>query len=180
MPESTCAVCGAPNPPPSGNGRQRKFCSRRCNGTAHRDSKAATCSTPECDRPVRAKGFCNAHYKAQHPNRKLWKKNGKPEVRRAALRKKDQRRRARMKGDPDASLIDRDEVGARDGWRCGLCRKCVDPTLAYPSPQSPSLDHIVPLSLGGKHALSNVQISHLACNVAKGNRAADVQPLLVG
>lgn len=124
--------------------------------------------------------LCSKHYKAQHPNRRAWKKNGDPDVRRANLRRKTQKRRAQLAGDLDAQAIDRDDIGERDGWRCGLCRRSVDRSLAYPDPKSASLDHIVPLSLGGLHVLTNVQIAHLECNVAKNNRAADVQPLLVG
>jgi 5-methylcytosine-specific restriction endonuclease McrA len=44
----------------------------------------------------------------------------------------------------------------------------------------PSLDHIEPLSLGGKHVPENVQITHLACNMAKGNRGGGEQLLLIG
>jgi len=48
----------------------------------------------------------------------------------------------------------------------------VDPSLKYPDPMSVSLDHIVPVSLGGMHAMSNVQCSHLFCNLSKNNRVA--------
>jgi 5-methylcytosine-specific restriction endonuclease McrA len=33
-----------------------------------------------------------------------------------------------------------------------------------------SVDHIVPLSLGGPHTLDNAQLAHLRCNAIKGNR----------
>lgn len=72
------------------------------------------------------------------------------------------------------------EIYARDGWRCGLCRRKVDVGLTYPHPRSASLDHIVPLSLGGEHVRSNVQLAHLGCNVRKGARSAGEQLLLVG
>lgn len=162
-----CRRCGAPFVP--GTTVKQVYCSRACNVADHRDSDSAVCSSADCGRPVRAKGLCNSHYKAAHPNRKSWKK-GKPETRRANLRRKTQQRRARMKGQPEAELIDRDAVGDRDEWRCGLCSTSVNRLLEYPDPESPSLDHVVPLSLGGAHVLSNVQISHLRCNVAKGNR----------
>lgn len=155
------------------------FCTAKCNSDAHRDSLDRICAEGDCDRPVRAKGLCAKHYRAQHPNARNWKKNGNPEVRRATLRRKTQLRRARLT-DPTAEPIDRDAIGERDGWRCGLCLKAVDNALPYPHPDSPSLDHIEPLSLGGRHAAANVQISHLSCNVSKGNRVKDVQPLLIG
>ena len=48
----------------------------------------------------------------------------------------------------------------------------MNPILAYPHPRSASLDHIEPLSLGGQHVHSNVQLAHLDCNMAKSNRQA--------
>lgn len=62
------------------------------------------------------------------------------------------------------------KVYDRDGWICGICRESVDPDCKYPHPRSPSLDHVVPMSKGGPHLYSNVQLAHLACNVAKSNR----------
>ena len=41
------------------------------------------------------------------------------------------------------------EIGERDGWICGICDEPIDKTLRFPNQQSPSLDHIKPLSLGG-------------------------------
>lgn len=75
--------------------------------------------------------------------------------------------------DPEAETIHRDDVGKRDGWVCGLCRGLVDNGLPWPDPMSASLDHILPISKGGKHRMENVQISHLSCNLAKGNRVGE-------
>jgi hypothetical protein len=105
--------------------------------------------------------------------------SGDPTKRRARLRAKTARRRARQR-DPEAESIDRDKIGDRDGWRCGICSRKVDRTLPYPHPRSPSLDHIVPLSQHGKHVYANVRISHLTCNTARGNRGGGEQLLLVG
>lgn len=62
------------------------------------------------------------------------------------------------------------DVYDRDGWTCGLCRLSVDPGLAWPNPMSASVDHILPLSQGGTHALANVQCAHLGCNSRKRDR----------
>lgn len=66
------------------------------------------------------------------------------------------------------------EVFERDGWICQLCSDEIDRTLSYPDPNSPSLDHVVPLAAGGKHVRSNVQAAHLLCNLRKGARQMDV------
>ena len=149
-----------------------RFCSKPCARRYYRKNETRPCAVDGCSRTLRAKGFCNRHYIARF-------NVGDPEKRRAGLRRSTQRRRALLR-DPNAERIDRDEVGARDGWRCGLCSRLVDNSLPHPDPQSASLDHIEPLSLGGLHTMTNVQIAHLVCNLAKGNRVTDVQPLLVG
>ena len=64
-------------------------------------------------------------------------------------------RRARMKG-ATTEPIDPHAIYERDGWRCGICHRKVNPSLTYPNPRSASLDHIVPLARGGEHLRSNV------------------------
>jgi len=65
-------------------------------------------------------------------------------------------------------VFDRREVFERDGWRCGLCGEPIDKGIAWPDPMSASLDHVVPISRGGKHSRANAQAAHLTCNVHKG------------
>ncbi len=62
----------------------------------------------------------------------------------------------------------------RDFWRCGICGRKIK------SFDQASIDHIVPLSVGGLHELANVQASHRKCNYAKGNRGGGEQTRLVG
>jgi hypothetical protein len=70
-------------------------------------------------------------------------------------------------------------LGIRDRWVCGLCLTRVDRTLRYPAPGSPSIDHIVPLSLGGNDAAANQQLAHLRCNLKKrSNRCGSQLRLL--
>jgi 5-methylcytosine-specific restriction endonuclease McrA len=46
---------------------------------------------------------------------------------------------------------------------------------------APSLDHIVPLSLGGSpDSPANLQLTHLRCNLAKRDRPAGEQLRLIG
>lgn len=72
-------------------------------------------------------------------------------------------------------------VADRDKWTCQLCNKRVLKKLSYPHPMSWSLDHVVPISLGGEHSYANAQLAHLVCNIRKGNRISEpVQLALVG
>ena len=61
----------------------------------------------------------------------------------------------------------------RDGWCCQICGSQVDPDC---DPQvggrAPSLDHIVPRSLGGSDDDSNLRTAHRDCNARRGNRAS--------
>ena len=87
-------------------------------------------------------------------------------------------RRARKK----ASVIETfsfAQVCERDNWICGICGKKINKRLKYPNPMSVSLDHIIPLALGGTHERRNVQPAHLSCNSRKGATCND-QLLLFG
>lgn len=147
-------------------GRPRKYCTDRCAKKANRHSSTKVCSRDECERFVMAKGLCGTHYNSTY-HRGSQRKSDSPEKKRLRDRKRTQRRRA-IVSDPDADLIDRDQVGERDGWVCGICRRDVDNSLTYPEPLSASLDHVKPLARGGRHVWENVRISHLTCNVKRG------------
>lgn len=69
----------------------------------------------------------------------------------------------------------RDKLGDRDGWACGICGQPI-PVYAYPDPESASVDHIVPKALGGPDTATNLQITHLRCNQAKGKRTTAACP----
>lgn len=84
----------------------------------------------------------------------------------AAARAADQRRRA-LKAGADSEVFRAEEVYDRDRWICGICFEPVDRALRYPDPRSVSLDHVVPLSLGGPHTRANTRCSHLGCNVKR-------------
>jgi len=77
-------------------------------------------------------------------------------------------RRARMRA-AFVEAFDRAEVFERDGWICGICTEPVNPDTAWPHPMSASLDHIMPISRGGKHSRANAQTAHLTCNVRKSD-----------
>lgn len=53
---------------------------------------------------------------------------------------------------------------------CGICGKPVDKSLKYPHPLSACIDHIVPIAKGGHPSdIDNLQLTHWACNRAKGD-----------
>jgi hypothetical protein len=73
------------------------------------------------------------------------------------------------------------EIMERDRWKCGLCKQPVSRAYAYPDLRSPSVDHVLPLSLGGDDTQWNKQAAHLGCNMAKGaDTTAQQMPLPFG
>lgn len=124
-----------------------------CGITVRRQARYRTCSR-QCGN------------KLQWAPRKVWGN------RRERIAAKSARRRMRMRGsDGRIEAIDPAAVAERDGWICGICGDPVSPGLAYPAPLSASLDHTVPLSLGGEHTWTNVRLAHLVCNCERGNRS---------
>lgn len=98
------------------------------------------------------------------------------ECKRDAKRDAKHTRRARMKAIEPVGL---NYLLKRDGGKCQLCRKRVDATKVVPHPKAPTTDHIVPLSLGGRHERRNCQLAHFMCNTLKSNRGTD-QLRLIG
>ena len=63
--------------------------------------------------------------------------------------------------------IDIAEIYERDGGNCGICHKLISAEYRWPHKMSMALDHIYPVSKGGAHVPSNVQIAHASCNSRK-------------
>ena len=59
--------------------------------------------------------------------------------------------------------VNRVAVFERDAGVCHICSGPVDL-------RDMLLDHVIPLSKGGKHSYENVKASHARCNQSKGNR----------
>lgn len=168
-----CVQCGV-----SFEGRKRKYCSKRCGRLAEQQNPKRRCEVPGCDRPYRARGMCGPHYNEWHHETK----GRKPSVWTDARRDAAQRRRALKRNVTTGERVLRSEIARRDKYRCHLCGDKVDMNVAWPDPTSPSLDHVVPLSLGGSHEPANVKLAHLWCNTKKGNRGVleGEQLMLIG
>jgi len=87
-------------------------------------------------------------------------------------RQDSHRHRARMYGCAYDSSVTLKKLIKRDGLRCAICGEMCDPDdrswSKYSGPMYPSIDHIIPMSKGGGHIWSNVQIAHIICNSEKG------------
>lgn len=77
-------------------------------------------------------------------------------------------KRAKRHGVPYVYGIKPASVFARDRWRCQLCG-CKTPQRlrGQNKPNSPEVDHIIPISQGGGHTWDNVQCACRKCNIDK-------------
>lgn len=167
-----CAHCGKPTIPGE-NGTHifaTRFCSSNCKSHHHKPKRGPTCRItkretrtwiegrcPECgDRFVRkdnhhlALGYCSTKCQKRVSRR---------------------RRRAYKKGAGYKTLTYW-SIAERDNWTCQLCGKPIDTDAVVPHPNSPTLDHIVPLSRGGDHSIENSQLAHFICNSTKSDGLA--------
>lgn len=133
-------------------------------------------------RKARRNGPAGAQARAAHAVRERQKRRADPEgvrdaerikarVRRAAnpdkMRAKglrdEQRRRARLAGADVRMVTERDLRRLEDRQR-GRCFYCAD----GPSPLT--MDHVIPIARGGRHAIGNLVLACEKCNKSKGSR----------
>jgi len=146
-----CAVCA--KPVPDSRRVDAKYCSVLCERAIHIIRKRARrlAGRESKEPPARLKARDQA-WRTAHPE---------------AVRGYSKVRRA-LRQHVCAEQINAVEVFARDGWRCQLCGASTPPGLrGARAPLSPTLDHIVPLSLGGPHTYQNVQCVCSRCNSRK-------------
>lgn len=111
-----------------------------------RCDRDAYCS-PECAR--RASTARNRRYRHTHPQKARW------------WSKEYRHRRKAGEG----ALTERQVRWRFDlwGWRCWICGISLDE-------ESVTIDHVKPLSRGGRHVASNIRPACLSCNSRKHNR----------
>lgn len=145
--------------------RNRKFCSEYCvkeSSAVRLGYRNRSCG--QCDASLGYKSTSHLCAECRDANRKAYRKRD-----RANRLPGDQNHRSRARNFGVAhEPVNRGKVFERDGWVCGICEEPIFKSVKYPDLMSVSLDHVVPLSRGGGHLYSNVQASHLGCNVAKG------------
>lgn len=75
------------------------------------------------------------------------------------------KRRKRVKNLSDGTLTPKSLKNLPKDF-CGICGNILD----WSDKSKIHLDHIVPLSKGGSHSITNVQWSHAKCNLSKGSK----------
>jgi 5-methylcytosine-specific restriction endonuclease McrA len=153
IPDRTCPICGTTFHAYAAklSVGQGKYCSARCSGIARRGPEF--CSVEGCGRKHLANGFCRRH---------------DPKSIEASYRGGQKRRARLLKA--FVAHVSRDAIYVRDKGICQLCSTPVDR-------KSMTLDHIVPLALGGTHEPKNVRLAHKGCNSKRGIRYEGQLPL---
>lgn len=182
-----CAVCGAAFV--KRNGRQ-KFCGDVCTrGNKRGKDRAYNRTRPKRTRPPRKQHVrfiagccrrCETQFVAldwgSTPDA-YCSKRCQHAAEKARYNRK--RRAAKLGAATTTERIDLTDIARRDRYRCGICGCKVDMATQYPDPQSPSLDHVVPLARGGEHTRANTQLAHFLCNSIKRDCGSPQQLMLI-
>lgn len=148
-----CSRCGRPFPADPSSSRE--FCSKPC-------ARADRWHRVLAARPHRLCEECGAEMRD-------W--NGRRFCASCAAKRrldsgKNHRARARHYG-VAYEPINKQRVFARDQWRCHICGRKTTLRCGWWAPRRATLDHLVPLSLGGAHVYSNVACACFECNSSK-------------
>lgn len=193
--EYCCQECGK-----SFSGHKRRFCSKTCRETYHRTAQRVIKPCERCGNDFDARDkrirfcsmLCANHGKNTSDSRMVIAAGTCPNCgedfarithgagpslptfcskycRNAQhVRNRQHWRRSGKKG--RITKIELSDLYQRDGGKCQLCGKVVDMNAKNLS-RKPTIDHIIPLSKGGLHEWSNVQLAHLGCNSRKQAKA---------
>ena len=130
---------------------------RAAYNTAHRKERLVYDAAYRAAHREERRAYRAAHQEEQRTYSVTWRR-AHPEKR----REKAHRHRARVRGQFIAP-VDAAAIYARDRGRCHICGKHVKRADV-------SMDHLIPISLGGAHAPWNVSLAHLKCNLRRNNR----------
>lgn len=159
LPEQPCEHCGKLSGR-TRTGAPKAHCSRACGkATTYRKYRGSQkpCTKGGCDSPSIAKGLCGSHYSME------WRKGNPDKAQAIRHRYRSNKHNAWVED------VSRDEILNRDEWTCHLCGEQIPKTLTWPHKLYPTLDHVTPLSIGGKHESGNVKAAHFICNSAKSH-----------
>lgn len=135
-------------------------------------NKGRGCKVHGCLRVHQARGFCFYHYKRRWVRRNLEKvrlQNREWKRRNAVKARWTRTKVSHMRRVVDGSRIPEEFKYEK---RCTNCDKEVRfyPEIPNDHPDQATIDHIVPVSLGGTNRLENLQTLCRSCNIKKSNK----------
>lgn len=132
-----------------------------------------------CTRMGKAREWCKECWPNHVRNRRQNWRDRNPEAWRAIVARFTAKRRSAV-AIAACERFDPMEVFERDRWICQICHRRISKVRRWPDPLSVSLDHVIPLSLGGPHSKANTRAAHLRCNVSRSNKGGGEQLALIG
>lgn len=168
--ERTCLYCGQVFSPKR---RDQVYCSASTGSWCVQAAYQARRAAGEPLRQVEQRKTCNecgTEFTAQKSNAKWCSQTcrGRTTGREAS------RRRGPIRPESEP-YVDR-EIFIRDGWRCHICGRQIDPEILRAKLDGATIDHVIPLVLGGHDKPSNVAAAHNRCNREKGKRVKALLP----
>lgn len=145
--------------------QHRGFCSSKCASywRLNKDwlGEGPSCrvyfySCPDCQKPL-ISNYKSAYFKVCECCQ-LIRKN-------AINARKNHKRRA-----AGPSVLSVNQIAKRDGTHCHICRRKVDMKLSGISKYGPTIEHILPVSLGGTNDPANLALAHRHCNMLRSNQ----------
>lgn len=142
--------------------------SRECGLAYHRGQRDVGCKPEHNYRPCKGCGSAQVYWRrkyCQECSKRRQRESNKANRRNRGA--DNHRERARRNGSLYVAVSKRLIIETH-GLKCHICGKRINLKRKFPDPQSFSIDHVVPLSLGGWHDLTNIKPAHLQCNTDKG------------
>lgn len=115
----------------------------------------------------RDRAWRNANKETVNESIRRWRANNPDKVGAATAR----RAKAELEGNATPKLIE-------TKWEAGdktriLCGEPIDPTLKAPHNKSRTIEHLTPISRGGRHDIDNIDFAHYGCNAQKQDRTLE-------
>jgi len=155
------------------------FCSAHCSAVANSGRRSPPKSSPILVHPCRICGRLYVIHGMARADKACCSDECRKMARVDSNRRKNLKRRGAVAGGVKYTFR---YVANRDGWRCHLCGKKVDPNLSRRDPMGGSIDHLLPISPkhgAGRDAPENVKLAHLQCNSVR-SAGGVVQLMLIG
>jgi hypothetical protein len=144
--------------------KKRLFCSRRCSQRKYPQTELQT-KNCKCGKTFETKSVIKTDC-----DRCIKQRN-----------QRENRKRARRYGVKYQPGIKRKYIFERDSYRCHICKKTCRTGKAWSNhPLDPTIDHLIPMSLGGDHVVENLATACFNCNSLKSNVLGGDQLMLIG
>lgn len=154
--------------------RGHRYTSQDIDSNGHHSCKVCRDRQRQTQEGRAAKRAARRRYYAEHRDhileqRRRYRK-ANPDKARAYRRKRRALKKSQLGLWEDDAFIER-QLWLYQRGRCYYCQAPI--SEPFQSPRTFHLDHVIPLSRGGEHCVSNVVLACCACNLNKGTKTAE-------